>query len=133
MKLRELNDKFYTPPEVDLSNTFDVVEKTNGNGTIDTLYNWNISCGIVGLSDVPEDLIEYYEVKNNDHLKLISYSLYGTIDFWWLIAKINGIDDVLEPLEPGTKLVTFPHTTMGAIYSEVLKLSKKTDTDEDNA
>lgn len=125
MKFKDINDHFYNPPEIDLMNTFDVEEHENKNHTVDTFFNLNISCGIVGVEDVPESLITYYTVKENDHLKIISYNLYHTIDFWWLIAKINNIDDVLAPIEPGTKLKTFSSATMGAIYSEILKLSKR--------
>lgn len=128
MKLNDLTETFYTPPTVDLSNTFDVVEHVNGNGTVDSAYNYNISCGIVDISDIPKRLIRYYMVRQNDTLKLISYKLFDTIDFWWLIAKINHIDDVLAPLTVGAPLITFDKQTMGAIYSEVLQLSKSTDT-----
>lgn len=127
MRLGDLQEHFYDPPQVDLSNTFDVVERVNGNGTVDLAYNLNVSCGIVDLDDIPPNMKSTYTVRIGDHLKIISHRLYGTIDFWWLVAKVNQIDDVLAPLEPGTVLTVFDEGTMGAIYSEVLKLSKRTD------
>lgn len=130
MKFSGITNTFYKPPEIDLMNTFDVEERQNKNNTVDTFFNLNISCCIVGVDDVPNDMINYYTVKENDHLKIISYNLYNTIDYWWLIAKINHIDDVLAPLEPGSKLKTFSQATMGAIYSEILRLSKKNGEDD---
>lgn len=48
----------------------------------------------------------YYKVINSDigRPDLISIKLYGSIDFWWMLMKYNGVDDVWNELYPGQML-----------------------------
>ena len=48
----------------------------------------------------------YYSVESDDVQRpdLISLKLYGTIDFWWLLMKFNGVDDVWNELYVGQVL-----------------------------
>jgi len=45
----------------------------------------------------------YYRVSVIDLLRpdLISYKVYGTVDFWWIILLVNGIDNPLSDLKEG--------------------------------
>ncbi len=36
---------------------------------------------------------------------LISYRHYRTVDYWWLVCLVNGIEDPLVDLQMGQKLV----------------------------
>lgn len=70
--------------------------------TVDTVqeldYLWNTLSKIV-TSYVPG----YYRVNVIDLLRpdLISYKVYGTVDFWWIILLVNGIDNPLTDLQEG--------------------------------
>lgn len=54
-----------------------------------------------------EDLLCYFElyvVKDNDWLENISYDHYGTVDYWWVIAMFNQVENPFETLVPGSKI-----------------------------
>ena len=40
-------------------------------------------------SEIPENYITYYRIKEGESLESIAYSQYGNVDLWWLIALIN--------------------------------------------
>ena len=48
----------------------------------------------------------YYRVTSSDFMrpKIISYKVYGTTEFWWIIMSVNGINNPLVDLTPGTIL-----------------------------
>lgn len=48
----------------------------------------------------------YYRVISRDAMRpdLISYRMYGTVDYWWVVCLVNGIDNPLEDLKLGTLL-----------------------------
>ena len=48
----------------------------------------------------------YYRVTNQDIKRpdLISYKMYGTINYWWVICLANDIDSPLEDIAVGTLL-----------------------------
>jgi len=50
--------------------------------------------------------VSYYRVEQGDLMRpdLISYKIYGTIVYWWLIMMINGIQNPLKDMEVGTLL-----------------------------
>jgi len=45
----------------------------------------------------------YYRVVASDLLRpdLISYKVYGTVGFWWIILLVNDIDNPFTDLEEG--------------------------------
>ena len=48
----------------------------------------------------------YYTVKQEDILRpdLISLKFYGTMSYWWIILKVNNIEDVFNDMEEGDVL-----------------------------
>ena len=44
------------------------------------------------------NFIELYVIEGTKRLDNISYELYGTTDYWWIIAKINSINDIIFDL-----------------------------------
>jgi len=54
--------------------------------------------------------IEYYRIEEGDLIRpdLISYKIYGTINFWWLIMMFNNIHDVFNEMQVGT-LIKIPN------------------------
>jgi hypothetical protein len=55
--------------------------------------------------------VQYYRVEQRDLMRpdLISYKLYGTISYWWLLMMLNNIQDPLKDLTVGL-LLTIPNT-----------------------
>lgn len=47
-----------------------------------------------------------YMIKADDVQRpdLISYKVYGRVNYWWIIMKINKIEDVWNDLVPGRQL-----------------------------
>lgn len=121
MLLKDVSDFEYVPPKVDLSNFFRVVEVENGDGSVSTVFNLNEGVVVNGADTLPTSISSPYRVRQGDSLKLLSYRTYGTIDYWWLIAKVNGISDVLESLKPGSVLYLLPKSKMDLIYKYVME------------
>ena len=50
--------------------------------------------------------VGYYVVHENDLMRpdMISYKVYGTVVYWWLIMMVNGIGDIFTDLEVGLTL-----------------------------
>jgi len=50
--------------------------------------------------------VSYYRIEGSDLMRpdLISYKIYGTIAYWWLIMMINGIQNPLKDMVVGTLL-----------------------------
>jgi len=63
---------------------------------------------ITNLTNIFDDKSEYrfYTVKETDLIRpdLISYKIYGSHSYWWIIMKANDIEDVWNDLEVGQVL-----------------------------
>ena len=51
--------------------------------------------------------VTYYRVTDPDFMRpdLISYQLYGSVTFWWIICYVNKIHSPLEELKLGRMLI----------------------------
>lgn len=49
---------------------------------------------------------QYYTVKHEDiqRPELISFKVYGSVNYWWIIMKVNNIEDVWHDLHVGVIL-----------------------------
>lgn len=45
-------------------------------------------------SSLTDQMLMKYRLTDGETLQDVSNNLYGTIDYWWLLATLNGIDDV---------------------------------------
>jgi hypothetical protein len=76
-------------------------KETNiGNGLeYDHLYN-NLS------KFKPVYPIQYYRIMQEDVMRpdTISYKVYGSVAYWWLVMMYNRIDDVFTDMAVGTLL-----------------------------
>lgn len=115
MTLSEVEDYDYIPDRFDLTNFFTVEEKTETNGSVVTFFNLNDGVSIDGIEELRPEQMTKYRCRSGDNLRFISYREYGSIHYWWLIAKINHIKDVLEPLEGGRELLLLPKQHMNYI------------------
>jgi len=75
------------------------IQRNDGIDEYDYLYN-NLSQFEMNYS------ISYYRIEQSDLMRpdLISYKIYGTITYWWLIMMINKIENPLRDMEVGTLL-----------------------------
>lgn len=120
MKIDDITTLDFKPAQVDLINTFDVIQNNTKSGII-SLFNLNEGVQI-DLSDSLNQLnYKIHITKAGDNLKYISYKYYGYVNYWWIIAKINGIDDVFEDLTAGKKLYIFDIELLNYIYNEIVK------------
>lgn len=119
MKLSEIEDYDYTPDTFDLTNFFTVEERTENNGSVSTFFNLNEGVSIDGVENLQNENVKKYMCRSGDNLRFISFREYGSIHYWWIIAKINHITDVLEPLKGGTELILLPKQHMNYITSLV--------------
>lgn len=119
MKLSEIDDYEYMPDRFDLTNFFTVEEKTEKNGSVTTFFNLNEGVSIDGIDELLTEQVKKYRCKSGDNLRFISYREYGSIHYWWMIAKINHIEDVLEPLEGGREIFLLPKQHMNYIMDLV--------------
>lgn len=115
MTLSEVEDYDYMPDRFELTNFFTVEEKTERNGSVVTFFNLNDGVSIDGIEELRPEQMTKYRCRSGDNLRFISYREYGSIHYWWLIAKINHIEDALEPLEGGRELLLLPKQHMNYI------------------
>jgi len=50
--------------------------------------------------------VSYYRIETQDLQRpdLISYKIYGSITYWWLLMMVNGIENPLKDMEVGQLL-----------------------------
>ena len=125
MTLKDISDYEYVTDKFDLTNFFSVEERLEPGGSITTFFNLNDGMSVEGADELSEGEMRKYICRSGDNLRFISYREYGSIHYWWLIAKINHIQDVLEPLEGGRQLLLLSKQHMNYIMQ--LLMGKKSD------
>jgi hypothetical protein len=118
MKITEIQGYSNYITNYDLANMFNIYTD-NKLGPLYKTYNLNRSITIKGIDSIPATQITTYTVKDGDTLNLISYNLYGTIELWWLLAKINNIYDACINLEAGWVLYTLNKSVANQILMEL--------------
>ena len=121
MKLSEISDYGYTPDKFDLTNLFTVEEKVAGNGSVETFFNLNDGVTVEGIDELTSGGVKEHVCRSGDNLRFISFREYGSIHYWWMIAKINGIYDAFEELEGGRKIYLLPKEYMNYIMNLILE------------
>jgi nucleoid-associated protein YgaU len=114
MKITEIDNYKNYITNYDLANMFNVYTD-NKLGPLYKTYNLNRSITIKGIGNIPATSITTYKVKESDTLNKISFDLYGTIELWWLLAKINNIKDACINLQPGWVLYTLNKSVVNQI------------------
>ena len=105
MKITEIDNYKNYITTYDLANMFNVYA-SNKLGPLYYVYNLNSGLTITGIGNIPAVNTTTYRVKDGDTLNKISFDLYGTIELWWLIAKLNNIRDACITLQAGWTLYT---------------------------
>jgi hypothetical protein len=67
-----------------------------------------------------DDWYNVYQLNDNETLYDVSLKLYGTVDYWWLLAIINGVNDLhydiymndnmIQKLAKDTQILSFSNT-----------------------
>ena len=67
--------------------------------------------------------IQFNSIKRQDLMRmdLLSIRLYGTQSLWWLLAKVNSIDDIFNDMSIGMDIIV-PHIED---YSEFILAAKR--------
>lgn len=121
MKLNDIDDYDYEPRDRDFAKFFEIEQSQHdGNCGYDTFYNINDGIVIDGIDNLPSDDVGTYTCRNNDDLRLISYDLYGTTMYWWILAKINKIEDCMVDLAAGQKIRYVKQYLLDNIFSKVI-------------
>ena len=62
---------------------------------------------------------KFYTINGNDlqRPELISYRIYGKMNYWWVILKVNGIEDIWHDFEIGDVLVGMIEDAISSINS----------------
>lgn len=83
----------------DLENMFEVFRDAAGR----YYYNLNETAYV----DAPAGGLEPYTVSHEQQWPLVSYAVYGTTRFAWLLMCVNGVgpDEMFEPVRPGTTVL----------------------------
>ena len=89
-----------TLDQYNLANIFDVAKDSDGN------YGFCVNKSVYVLDPdmMYSTYYTYYSVVTNDTWSLISYKVYGTIELWWLVCKVNQIVDATVSPTPGDVL-----------------------------
>ena len=74
---------------------YDIVDIGNGN-EYDFLRN-----NLVKFDPIYP--VQYYRLKGEDviRLDLVSYKVYGSVQFWWLLGSYNGVQNPLVDMKAG--------------------------------
>lgn len=90
--------EFDTLPVSFYENIFNVYREDN------EFYAYNILKSVHIPTDIDEDYIMYIRVTGKQTWVNISYSVYNTIQLWWLICVTNGIHNPVINPRPSTLL-----------------------------
>jgi hypothetical protein len=57
------------------------------------------------IKNINEDWTRFYRINGIQRLDTISYELYGTTDYWWIICLINDIHDIIFDIPVEEELI----------------------------
>lgn len=81
-----------------IENTFNVYQDQDGR------YYYNLLKNIYFPFDISPGVIQTVTPRPGELLPQLSFRVYSNVSLWWLIAKVNHIDNPLEPLDSDTTL-----------------------------
>ena len=81
------------PDPGDMANLFNIHSTVDDDGSTVDYFNINRTVYFNGIDNAAPSFFTPYTATANDTWTLISYKFYGTIEYWWLICKFNGVND----------------------------------------
>lgn len=98
MKAHEIDELKNYVSKKDIATMFNVYPDESISKKNHYIYNIMRTLYIINLKDIPKSFFKYYTVKRGDTWNLISYTLYGTVELYWLVMKLNEVKDpTFEP------------------------------------
>lgn len=102
----------------DLANMFNVYPDSKLDDDV-MVYNINRSIMFTELDKAQPDKFYYYTVKDMESWNLISYKEYGTTRLWWIICKLNEINDPTQEPRVGSILRMISIDTINSILTSI--------------
>lgn len=99
----------------DLENAFGVFEDRRGN----YVYNLNQTVYFPDLDQLPDSALKYYQCKELDQWTTVSYNVYGTTRYAWLIMKVNKIRDALVKPFKGQVIAYLPQDALKSVLDQM--------------
>lgn len=65
---------------------------------------------------------DLYVVKENDWWENISYHVYNTVEYWWVIAMFNRAENPFEALVPGEKIYILKQEYLQIVLNDLKKI-----------
>ena len=92
------------------------MSKTEDNG----YYFYNITRTVrFDASELDDEYYFKYVVDRQLSWPALSFRYYNTIDLWWLICVINGIDNPVEFTKPGRELKLIKKSHVNTVVSAI--------------
>lgn len=100
-----------------ISNRINFLDKITTNGI------YEVDMGSVDFKDFEWGDPKYYVTSELDLARpdMISYKIYGTTNYWWLICWLNGISDIWNDIRPEMQLKYYPQETMRKALEYAMK------------
>lgn len=93
-----------------------LIQFTDKNGIM--VFNNNDTISI-DLTDTGSTLCTDYIVCEKDTYQTISYKFYGTVQLWWLVAKMNNVKDATVLPRLGTIIKVLNPEFLGNILNNI--------------
>jgi hypothetical protein len=93
MKTTDVDELKNFVAKKDMANIFHIYEDTSLDIDNAWVYNVMRALYIMNLKDIPKSFFSYHKVMEKETWNMISYKLYGTVELWWLLLKLNEIKD----------------------------------------
>ncbi len=95
MKQNDINDN-----NVRVLNSYNYAQGFNVYQDQDGFYYYNLLKNVTFPENIASNLFTLVRPRPQELLPQFSYRVYDVVDLWWLIAKVNNIDNPLETLNP---------------------------------
>ena len=79
-----------------LNNFTDKIEFSNDQPLKVTLKNLFEQTQIIDSYKTKITLFQKYQIQDDEKIEYVSYKLYGIVDYWWVIAIFNGINNIFN-------------------------------------
>lgn len=114
MKLKDISNIRQSDP--DFANLFNIYSNTDGQ----YVYNINRTLYFKGTDNMLPSIYNLYIIKFGDTWTKIAYDNFGSIEYWWLICKFNGIINPVDlPIEG--EVIKIPTTDIAKKIIDSLK------------
>lgn len=102
MKAHEINELKNYVSKKDIATMLSVYSDQDISKKNNYIYNIMRTLYIINIKDIPKSFFKYYKVKRGDTWNLIAYTLFGSVELYWLILKLNEVKDPTFEPQVGT-------------------------------